>query len=206
MSFCTLTKPHHGKPMPFSAPHLSSYGSLLTATLPASASVVCTSAYRRGPSVSVFGVRDYRSLASPFTPNSLLMTAVKSLFATASTPLNKGLQGYQEHVERCWKLFEAGTISAEAREEMLASYEMNLEDLKFPKVAKDSVANSLKLLMQQCLLRFTERAILVGLGGYTSSSSAVVAVAFPPAHKYSFLSKLVKDPCKSVTRKVRMCM
>ena len=83
---------------------------------------------------------------------------------------------------------------------------MNLEDLKFPKVAKDSVANSLKLLMQQCLLRFTERAILVGLGGYTSSSSAVVAVAFPPAHKYSFLSKLVKDPCKSVTRKVRMCM
>ena len=201
MSFCTLPKPLPRQLSLFSTsdgPSMSSY-TLLTA-LPASTHVLCTSAYRRGP--SVFGVRDYRTLASPFTPTSLLMTALKSLFATASTPLNKGLQGYQDHVERCWKLFESGTITAEAREDMLASYEMNFTDLKFPKVAKDSVANSLKLLMQQCLLRLTERAVLVGLGGYASSSSSAVAGAFAPAHKFSFLSKLVKDPCKSVTRKV----
>ena len=178
MALCTL------KP-----PTLSIFSSI-------SPTIISTS-YTGDPAPSIFDVRDYRSLASPFTLSSLLQTVIKSVVLTFSAPLNKTLMAYQDHVNSCTRAFEAGTLTANERDEMINSFEFSIDNSS-DKVVKDSALNALKFLMQQCFLRFTERVVLVGFGGYSSISSSS---SLHKPYKYSFLSKLVKDPCKSVVRK-----
>jgi len=111
------------------------------------------------------------------------------------------IEGYQKHVQNVSKAYNAQTITAEQRDDMIADYSP-FEDITASNLLSEdnlllTLKETAKAFFQTLLLRFTEKSLLTLLGGYSASGADMFN-----AYKFSRFSKLIKDPSLSLRRKV----
>ncbi|GMH75415.1 hypothetical protein TrST_g11714 [Triparma strigata] len=178
--------------------HLSYH--LSSQVLPIVPAPLCTSAWLgAGPSLS--SIRDYKTISSTFKPTSILTHFVRGALVALNPVVLGAIEGYQKHVQNVSKAYNAQTITAEQRDDMIADYSP-FEDITASNLLTvDNLLLTLKqtakAFFQTLLLRFTEKSLLTHLGGYSASGADTFN-----AYKFSSLSKLIKDPSLSLRRKV----